>query len=130
MTDPLESLLVSNEEVNRELLAITLADRVRIDRDTGEIIPLPGWNTLRPRQRILAFLLAGRAAVALDVMSVASFLPRQVISGTGVPAGTVKRELREMIADRLVSQESSRAYYIPGFALERAAAIVRGDVDG
>ena len=130
MADPLEALLVSSAELNRNLLATILARWVRIDRDSGDIIPLQGWNDLRPRQRILIFLLATKAAVALDLRATEALSPTELATASGMPPGTVKRELREMLGGRLVAQDTDGRYSVPAFALEQVKTIVGGAESG
>lgn len=130
MSDPLEALLVSGAEVNRQLLAAILSHWVRIDRDTGEVIPSEGFERLRPRQRILVFLIASKAVAALNLRPSEGLSPTEVTTQSGMPSGTVKRELREMLAARLIAQDAEGRYFVPAFALERVKTVVGGGKGG
>lgn len=126
MTDPLEKLVVRPEELNRDLLAGVLEKRLRIDAESGAIVPGQGWARLSPRRRILLYLLGRKAATALGILREGEpALPKAVENGTGVKAGTVRRSLRELLDEGLLAQDAKRGYYVPPYALEQVSALVK-----
>ena len=125
MADPLEKLLVRAEDLNRDLLGRVLEGRVRIDADTGRIVPGQGWAKLSPRRRILLYLLARKAATALGILAEGETAgPKVVETDTGVKAGTVRRSLRELLDEGLLAQDAKRGYYVPPYALEQVSALI------
>jgi hypothetical protein len=125
MPDPLEKLLVRAEDLNRDLLARVLQGRVRIDADTGRVLPGRGWAKLTARRRILLYLLARKAATALGVPAGGEAAAAKVVEDeTGVKAGTVRRNLRELLDEGALAQDAKRRYYVPPYALEHVSALV------
>jgi hypothetical protein len=126
MSDPLERLVVRPEELNRDLLARVLEKRLRIDAESGGIVPGQGWAKLSPRRRILLYFLGRKAATALGILREGEpALPKVVEGGTGVKAGTVRRSLRELLDEGLLAQDAKRGYYVPPYALEQVTALVK-----
>lgn len=124
MDDPLQRLLVSAKEVNRELLASLLHRWVAIDQETGAIMPTAEWDQLDARRKALIYLLARKAALALaiDIGGEAAGA-RTVELATGMKGGTVRRVLRELFNERLVAQDSDAGYVVPSYALEKVRAM-------
>jgi len=130
MTDPLDRLLVTSDQVSREMLAEVLENRIAIDPGTGAVIPLQGWHMLTARQRILLFLLGTKAALLKGILGAEGAGPTAIAAATGVPKGTVGRILRELAAERLLAQMAGGAYYVPVYAAQQVKDVVLGEGNG
>jgi hypothetical protein len=129
----LNELLVDREELDRGLLAETLLPLIGIDRNTLDVVPKPGWNALSAEGKIIVYLLARKAMVAMPDLSldVEGALPQEIERNTGVRGGTLRPRLREMLADALLAQDSAGRYFVPVHAVLRAReSIVGGSTNG
>src|SRR5882724_4550811 len=64
---PLEILLVSQDAIATDAVAKALRGLVMIVKETGEIVASPTFEKLDYNSKILAFLLARRAAALLGI---------------------------------------------------------------
>ena len=126
MADPLDKLLLSADEVSREMLADLLEKWIRIDPETGSIVPVEGWHVLKPRQRIFLFLLGRKAAALKGIVQTEGALPKAISESTGLPKGTVNPLLRQLADERLLAQDKQGAYYVPPYAAGRVKELVVG----
>jgi len=128
MSEDLESLLVSGKEMDTKLVVQVLSPYLRIDRETCDIRPLRAWTGLKAYVKILLYLLARKAMVALDLdLLEDSASATEIMKNTGLKKGTVNPALRGLFEDRVVEQNEKRRYYIPNRALEEVKAIVVED---
>ncbi len=126
MSNELESLLVSGKEIDQKLVAEILEPYIRIDNETCDIRPLSSWNDLRANVKILLYLIARKAMVALELpLPEENTTATEIMQKTGLKKGTVNPALRSLFEARIVEQSSERKYYIPNHALERVKAIIR-----
>ena len=125
MNDELESLLVSGKEVDKKLVAEMLSPYLRIDRETCDIRPLSSWDDLKASKKILLYLLARKAMIALGLnLPEENASPTEINISTGLKQGTVNPTLRRLLDDGVVAQTKERKYYIPNYAIEKVKAIV------
>ena len=125
MNDELESLLVSGKEVDKKLVAEMLSPYLRIDRETCDIRPLSSWDDLKAYKKILLYLLARKAMIALGSnLPEENASPTEIMLSTGLKQGTVNPTLRRLLDDGVVAQTKERKYYIPNYAIEKVKAIV------
>ncbi len=117
----LEDLLIDESAIDQEALATALAGVVGIGVD-GAPHPLAGWTDLTERGKVIATLLALRAAVLLKKREAAGVTPSQVVTMAGVAAGTAKRVLREVVDLRIAVQDPSGNYAVSNPALSSAIA--------
>lgn len=110
--DPLSSLLTDAGAIDRQAIADALQDVVGIDTASHGVVTKQGFERLTSRQQIMAVLLGVKAAMLLGVSDQDGAGPSTVVSASGIPSGTVRRILRELLAERLVSQSSSGDYTI------------------
>jgi DNA-binding transcriptional ArsR family regulator len=126
MNDELESLLVSGKEVDRKLVTEILSPYLRIDKETSDIRPLSSWDNLQAYKKILIYLVARKAMIALGLnLHEENASATEIMHGTGLKQGTVNPTLRRLSDDGIVSQTKDRKYYIPNFTVERVKTIVR-----
>jgi hypothetical protein len=128
--DPLSRLVVDEAAVDRELLATVLEDKIRLDLGRGTFTFQQGVRTrLNNRHQVLVALLAQKALHLLAEQYPEALQPREIEALTGVKPGTLRPILKQFSDNRVVRQNTERAYYIPGYSLEDAARIFneRGD---
>lgn len=125
MNDELESLLVSGKEVDKKLVAEMLSPYIRIDKETCDIRPLSSWDDLKAYKKILLYLVARKAMIALGLnLPEENASPTEIMLSTGLKQGTVNPTLRRLLDDGVVAQTKERKYYIPNYAIEKVKAIV------
>ena len=125
MNDELESLLVSGKEIDRKLVAEILSPYLRIDRETCDIRLLSSWNDLKANIRILLYLIARKAMVALGLpLSEERVSATEITQKTGMKKGTVNPILRDLFGDKVIEQSDDKKYYIPNFAIEKVKAMI------
>jgi len=110
--DPLAELMVDAADVDRARIAAALKGRIAIDRATASPVPQPKFNEWDADQKILAYLLARKAASLLGVATDEAAMPQMVTAHTGLPAGTVRPKLRAFVEGRRVSQTNAGAYFL------------------
>jgi len=125
MSDELESLLVSGKEIDKKLVAEILEPYLRIDKETCDIRPLSPWSDLKANIKILLYLIARKAMVALGLpLSEEKASATEIMQKTGLKKGTVNPALRNLFEDRVIEQSKDRKYYIPNHALEKVKAMI------
>ncbi len=125
MNDELESLLVSGKEVDKKLVAEILSPYLRIDKETCDTRPLSSWDDLTAYRKILIYLVARKAMVALGLnLPEENASATEIMLNTGVKQGTVNPTLRRLLEEGVVAQTKERKYYIPNYAIEKVKAIV------
>ena len=125
MSDELENLLVSGKEMDRKLVAEILSPYLKIDKETCDIRPLSSWNDAKAYIKILLFLTARKAmiAVGLNITEEAAS-NAEIISSTGLKNGTVHPSLRELKNKKILEQTKEGKYYIPNHAIEKVKAMI------
>ncbi len=125
MNNELESLLVSGKELDQKLVVEILSPYVRIDKDECSIRPLGSWNDLKAYLKILLYLLARKAMVALELdLKEESASATEIMQDTGLKKGTVNPALRALFDSRVVEQTKERRYFVPNHAIEKVKAMV------
>lgn len=114
----LEHLVVSGVEIDKRLIAEILEPYVRLDKENCDIRPTEGWGRLSQEERILAYLIARKAMVALGFDLVAEGAKAsEVVKATGVKSGTAHPALRNLFGNRIVGQSPDRRYFVPNHAI-------------
>lgn len=116
-TDPLRELLVDASKVDRQAIADTLKERIAIDPTSGRLVLLPGYQALDARRKVLAILLARKAAVLLEVVDSEALANKEITELSGLASGTAAPSVRSLKELRLVGQGEDRAYFIPNARL-------------
>jgi hypothetical protein len=125
LTNPLTRLVLDEAAVDLELLASTLEAKVRLDVRQGGVSFLQGVrSTLSNRQQILTLLLAQLALHILEPQHPAGLRPQEIEARTGIKGGTLRPILKTLTDDRVIRSDASKAYYVPGYAIEDAARLL------
>ena len=115
----LEDLLVNEDEIDRNVLADGLAGYVAITAG-GNPYPMAAWSELNERGKVIATLLAVRAAQSLGKRPSADLTPTELSRLSGVALGTAKRELRSLSDARLAIAIGRGRYSAAGPSVRRA----------
>ncbi len=116
----LDELVIDTQELDRELAARLLAPYLRLDRRTGDVVPLPSWDELPTEGRVLLYLLARRAMRALGLpVAGAAATPVEIERATGIPGGSVRPALRRLLKARAVAKSDGAGYIVPNYAMAR-----------
>lgn len=123
--DPLTTLLVDAEGLDREAIASAIRDRVGIDGANGRLTLLSGYDELDARRKLTVLLLAKKAACLLDLVADESMTYKEAVSASGLAEGTVAPMLRSLKEQRVADQTSARAYFVPTPYIKRAITFLR-----
>jgi len=125
MNDELEALVVSKKELDRKLLADILLPYVRLDRDDCDIDTLEAWLGLRTDSKILVYLLARKAMVALGFdLGVESATASEIALTMNVDHETVNPELRRMRTEGILEETKDYRYFVPNHAVVRLKGMI------
>jgi len=128
--DPLRELLVDATAVDRDAIAAALRGRIGIDSRSGRLVLSPTYNDLDARRKVLSILLARKAALLLKLAESEAVANKEVAELTGLPSGTSAPSLKSLRELRLVSQDASKAYYIPNAQLRNAIEFINTGREG
>lgn len=120
--DPLSSLLLNAEEVDRASIARALKDYVGVDNTSGKIILKASFDKLGARQKLIAYLLGKKVAKLLAKIDIELSSPKDIQIETGIPKGTVNPKLRELVESRLISQTKDGEYFIESYQILKCVA--------
>jgi hypothetical protein len=129
--DPLSAIVVDRNSLDRASIAEVLRDRLALDQTTGGAVHLRGLEVLDPGQKILLFLLLRKAAVLLEISENDGATPSTVTNEVGIPGGTVRRRLPELLGSHHISQHSNGDYFLSNAqvsaAIKELAATPEGE---
>lgn len=112
-TDPLESLLIDAEELDRARIASAINELVGIDRNTGAVRPHgPKYRKLSNREKILAILLGVRAAQLIGKRDNEALRASEIPGMAGIREGSTHPTLKSLRENYEVSQTDEGAYYL------------------
>jgi hypothetical protein len=109
--DPLRSLVIDADELDRARIAEVLRGILKIDK-SGRVLPDRGFRNLDARQKVLAFLLGRKVAVLLELTDTETIGPKDLATQSGVATGTVRPAVRKLAEARLVSQDADSSYFL------------------
>ena len=124
--DPLDALLTKATIVDgehRALLAKLLTPHVRLDPDTGKIYFTQHPPKLNTKQQVLVYLLARLALAQKNPNYTTVATTKDVEEGTGLPGGTVRPKLSELLKERIISKTEA-GYLIEVTNLLRANSLL------
>ncbi len=123
-SDPLRSLLVEAAAIDRERIAACLAGRLALDKNSGRTVLLPGYSALDAKAKLLALLLLRRAAVLLGLSEEDAVSPSVAAREAGMPGGTVRRMLPELVDSNQATKATSGGYRLSDAQVSGAIALV------
>lgn len=125
--DPLHALVLDAAEVDRAAIAGALKGRVGIDSKSGRVVLSPGFNALDARRKVVTILLARKAAHLLDLTDRETIGHREIVEASGLPSGTVAPSLKGLREARLVTQDDTKAYYVPSSQISAAVQLLTSE---
>jgi DNA-binding MarR family transcriptional regulator len=115
--DPLDDLLVKKQDLDRKLLAEVLTPYIKLDQDSGTVIPTPAFARLTNSAKILVFLLGRKAAKSLNLLAeTEERTPKEIATLTGINYNSVKPMLSSLHKARKV-QKAGDSYSVPDHAI-------------
>lgn len=121
----LEDLVISGAELDKKLVAETLMPYLQLDQDSCDIRPTKEWKQLSQEQKILSYLLARKAMVALHFnIAEEAVKASEVIGATGLKSGTVYPALRNLLDDGVISQSKEGKYFVPNYAITQIKSML------
>lgn len=121
---PLEDLEVSGKEFDRELLTMLLKPYLRLDKETCSIRPIEGWASCSNEIKVVLYLLARKAMVALGYpIEREEAAPKEIIPEIGIKAGSAHPTLRELLGRGMLAQRGTK-YFVPNHALPRIKSML------
>lgn len=128
--DPLDKLVVSGAELDKELLSTLLFPFIRLDKDESSVRPTPRWNDLNQQQQILVYLLARKAMVTLPDFNIDEEAAAPILIGEITGAGSSARgQLSSLRRKKLVDRTRMGKYYIPNYAIEAVKEVVKSQLE-
>lgn len=125
MTDPLSRLVADETEVNRELLAKALENKVRIDPKAGAVTFKPGVrDQIGAKGTVITILLARKALSLLSGEFSEGLAPRDLEELVGIRGNTLRPILKRLTDAGLVVRRGGH-YLIPNYALDDVANEIR-----
>ena len=125
--NPLETLYVDKDEINKERLTNALKGKIGMDRETGDPYFMGEYGKLSNKQKIIAYLLYRKALVSLkkiteDDEGVSS---KMISEDTGSKYQTVRGWLAKM--DYVENDKKRGGYYVPNYAMEEAIEVIEDE---
>ena len=114
-SSPLENLLIDDTALQDEILADLLRDRIQLTV-SGGIVFKADASRLGVRSRVLIGLLGGAALHRLGKRREQTITPKELEVLIGVPGGTLRPALRDLVSRKLVRADRGR-YEIPAYAI-------------
>ena len=107
--------LYVKEGSSKELLKKTLSGNIKLT-ETGDVL----LTSIKPAKRAIVMYLLGNKVLKLDgVKQEEAEGPAEIFQRTGIPRGTVGRELKELSDDGFVKTTEDGKYFIPDNLLLR-----------
>jgi len=122
----LEDLIVDETAFDRDAIADTLLSYVRLGAN-GELRPGPKWTVLSRLGRVLAVVVAFKAAWALQIRAADGGSATEVTERSGLPGGTVRPKLRVLRDRGLIEQTADGLYRVSSMALDSALRTLRDE---
>jgi len=128
--EPLDKLVVSGAELDRELLSTLLLPFVRLDKDDSSVRPTSRWSSLNQQQQILIYLMARKAMAAHPDFSLDEEAAAPILVGEMTGAGKSARgQLGNLHKKKLVDRTRTSKYYVPNYALESVKEIIKSRLE-
>lgn len=122
----LEDLLVSEDDLNEEVLVNTIGGYVQIGEDSGVFIPTDEFGHLSANAQVTTALLYQKVTYELEFSDAEKLTPKEISETTGLNHNTVKGAVRDLKDKNLVENEDG-AYWVPTYNYQRAREFIEGD---
>lgn len=122
MNSKLSKLVRNSDELIEELVADTLFPLLSLT-DSGDLLLLTPFHELEATLKVLTIFLSLKALSMLQLRDDAIAGPTEISNLSGIPIGTVKREVRCLEAEKLLISERGK-YWIPSYSLSKVADLI------
>jgi hypothetical protein len=120
MDDALEALVVSEQKLDKNMVADILTPYVKLDKDTCNIRPLEAWLGLGTDLKILVYLVARKAMMLLRFnLAAERASANEIADDTNIKLDAINPLIRKMYAEGIVDRSKGRRYFVPDDAIER-----------
>lgn len=120
--EALQALIVDDTAIQDEILAGLLRDRIQLTA-SGGIIFTSASSGLNVRSRALIGLLGAAALARLNKRPQTAITPKELEILIGIPGGTLRPALRELVSRRLIRATKGR-YDVPPYAIEAVRQVL------
>lgn len=107
----LEDLVVKDEKVTDEMLVAVLRPYVSFTED-GALLPSSVFGNLSSKLKITVVLLCAVGLHRLGKRKEKEIAPKEIAEMSGIPAGTVRPVLKDLLKNRLITV-SNGLYTLP-----------------
>lgn len=123
-TDEFDELFITaNEALDKKLIKDTLIQYIKINPESGEVIPDTNFYPLANLNKILLYLLARKVLFIKEKLPEGEEVgPTDISNALGIPAGSVKSTLHNASKGILVSVKGK--YKIPNYSINKAIDIL------
>lgn len=114
-SDPLEGFFDAPEKLEGQLrsrLAEMLIPFAAGDAGDGTFHPKQSWYNLNTKRKTLVFLLAKLALATKNPELEIAASPKEIEQSTGLPGGTVRPKLSELVKDHIAFKDSDGNYSV------------------
>jgi hypothetical protein len=119
----LKDLLVDEQEFDQAEMAEGLMKYVRIG-SAGQLRPGESWGELSERSKVLAVVLAFKAAATLGLRTNETASAAEIVQASGTAAGTVYPALRELVDLHFLVQPARGMYAVQGMRVSQALRLL------
>lgn len=119
----LRDLVVDEQEFDRSEMTDGLMGYVRLGSG-GQLRPGELWDSLPERAKVVAVLLAFKAAAALELRADESSSALEIAQASGVAHGTVRPVLRSLLELHLLQQPSRGMYSVQAMRVSQALGLL------
>ena len=106
--------LYIEDELNKDILRNTLTGNAKLTNQ-GDVLLEP--NVKNTKKAIVIYLLGTKVLKIDGIKTEETERPTDISQKTGLPIGTVKPRLRELLEEGFVKQTDDGRYYIPNYML-------------
>jgi hypothetical protein len=118
--DPLAALIIDGEQLDKDRIVNALSGIAGLTK-SGGVVQLGGFSGLTARQKILAYLLAYKAADILGLRTRQSEGSADLARSIGLAEGTVYPTVSQLRGDRAISQDSESKCFLAHHQVASAA---------
>ncbi len=121
----LDSLFVSGKELDESLLVKILTPFLKIDQDSGSIVPNERWLRVSNEFRIILYLVSRKARVVRNLaIDNEGATPLEIENATGVKGGSLRPRLKSLLTQKIVDKEDNSRYFVPNYSLIRVKNMI------
>ncbi len=125
----LTDLVVDEREFDQAAMADGLIKYVRLGSN-AELRPGEEWDGLSERAKVVAVLLAYKAAATLEMRPDDSGTALEISRASGVAHGTVRPTLRGLLEEHVLQQPARGRYAVPSMRVNQALRLLGGKTNG